>query len=64
MDLPLTDEQTAALLAELNRIIDNDRYPLSSRIRTLKDPRTSTALVGVVKLGLVQCGGDNPLLRI
>jgi len=28
------------------------------------DPRTSTALVGVVKLGLVQCGGDVPLLRI
>jgi hypothetical protein len=27
-------------------------------------PRTSTALVGVVKLGLVQCGGDNPLLGI
>jgi hypothetical protein len=27
-------------------------------------PRTSTPLVGVVKLGLVQCGGDNPLLRI
>jgi hypothetical protein len=27
-------------------------------------PRTSTALVCVVKLGLVQCGADNPLLRI
>jgi hypothetical protein len=27
-------------------------------------PRTSTALVGVVKLGLVQRGGDNPLLGI
>jgi hypothetical protein len=27
-------------------------------------PRTSAALVGVVNLGLVQCGGDDPLLRI
>ena len=27
-------------------------------------PRTSTALVGVVKLGLVQCGGVNALLTI
>jgi hypothetical protein len=27
-------------------------------------PRTSIARVGVVKLGLVQCCGDNPLLRI
>jgi hypothetical protein len=27
-------------------------------------PRASTALVGVVKLGLVQCDGDNLLLRI
>ena len=25
---------------------------------------TSTALVGVVNLGLLQCRGDNPLLRI
>jgi hypothetical protein len=28
------------------------------------DPRTSTALSGVVKLGLVQRSGDNSLLRI
>jgi hypothetical protein len=27
-------------------------------------PRTGTALVGVVKLALVQCSGDNSLLRI
>jgi len=27
-------------------------------------PRTGTTLVGVVKLGLVQCGGDNLLLGI
>jgi hypothetical protein len=35
MQLDLTDEQTAELLAELNRIIQNDRYPLSRRIRLL-----------------------------
>jgi hypothetical protein len=27
-------------------------------------PRTSTALVGVVKLGLIQCGGDDLFLGI
>ena len=31
MDLHLTDEQ-----AELDRIIENDRYPLSRRIRALR----------------------------
>jgi hypothetical protein len=36
MDLRLSEEQTAALLAELDRIIDNDRYPLSPRIRMLR----------------------------
>ena len=35
-----TDEQTAALLSELDRIIDGDRYPLSPRIRNLKEIRT------------------------
>jgi hypothetical protein len=39
MELDLTDEQTAALLRELDRIIDGDRYPLSPRIRTLKEIR-------------------------
>jgi hypothetical protein len=36
MNLGLTDEETAALLRELDRIIAEDRYPLSARIRTLK----------------------------
>ena len=36
MQLDLSDEETAALLAELDRIIRDDRYPLSARIRTLK----------------------------
>jgi hypothetical protein len=39
MNLDLTDEEAAALLRELNTIIDNDRYPLSPRIRTLRDIR-------------------------
>jgi hypothetical protein len=34
MLLDLTDEQTATLLAELDRIIDSDRFPLSPRIRS------------------------------
>ena len=33
----LTDEQAAALLKELNEIIDGDRYFMSQRIRTLKE---------------------------
>jgi hypothetical protein len=37
MSLDLTDEETAALLSELDRIIDGDRYPFSPRIRTLKE---------------------------
>ena len=36
MNLELTDEQAAALLKELDNIIDGDRYFLSPRIRTLK----------------------------
>jgi hypothetical protein len=39
MNLELPDEQTAALLRELDRIIADDRYPLSPRIVTLKTIR-------------------------
>jgi hypothetical protein len=39
MHLDLSDEQTVALLGELDRIIDGDRYPFSPRIRTLKEIR-------------------------
>ena len=35
MNVDLNDEEAAALLAELDRIIDGDRYPFSPRIRTL-----------------------------
>jgi hypothetical protein len=36
MTLDLTDEEKLALAAELRRTINEDRYPLSPRIRTLK----------------------------
>jgi hypothetical protein len=36
MHLDLTDEKDAALIRELRRITDNDRYQFSERIRTLK----------------------------
>jgi hypothetical protein len=36
MNLELTDAETAALLKELNDIIDGDRYFLSTRIKTLR----------------------------
>src|SRR5580704_1132034 len=36
MNLDLTDEETAALLRELDGIIDGDRYFLSERTKTLK----------------------------
>ena len=36
MTLDLTDEETAALLRELDALIDGDRYFMSQRIKTLK----------------------------
>ena len=36
MHLDLTDEETAALTQELHDIVENDRYPFSPRIRTLR----------------------------
>jgi hypothetical protein len=39
MNIDLTDEEAAALLRELNTIIENARYPLSSRIRILREIR-------------------------
>jgi hypothetical protein len=39
MQLDLTDEESEALLRELNTIIENDRFPLSPRIRTLRQIR-------------------------
>jgi hypothetical protein len=39
MEIRLTDEQAATLLRDLDSIIENDRYPLSQRIRTLREIR-------------------------
>jgi hypothetical protein len=39
MHLGLTDEQTALLLAELDRIIENDRYLFSAHIKALGEIR-------------------------
>jgi hypothetical protein len=39
MQLDLTDEESEALLRELNAIIENDRFPLSPRIRMLRQIR-------------------------
>ena len=36
MNLDLSDEEAAALLRELDGLIDGDRYFLSERIKTLK----------------------------
>jgi hypothetical protein len=36
MNLELTDGETAALLRELDGLIDSDRYFLSPRIKTLR----------------------------
>jgi len=34
--LDLTDEEAGALTQELQNIVENDRYPFSPRIRTLR----------------------------
>jgi hypothetical protein len=36
MQLEISDEQAAALIRELDQIIQDDRYPLSPRIQVLK----------------------------
>jgi hypothetical protein len=42
-DSHLTDEQVELLVAELDRIIAGDRYPLSARIRALREIRAAEA---------------------
>ena len=39
MHFDLIDEHAELLVAELDRIIDGDRYPLSARIRALREIR-------------------------
>jgi hypothetical protein len=36
MHLDLTDDEAAALTQELHDIVENDRYPFSPRVRTLR----------------------------
>jgi hypothetical protein len=40
MHLDLSDEETAALTQELHEIVENDRYPSSPRIHTLRGTQT------------------------
>jgi hypothetical protein len=44
MNLDLTDEETTALLRELDALIDSDRYFMSQRIKTLKAIRAKIRL--------------------
>ena len=44
MHLDLSDEEAAALLRELDGLIDGDRYFLSPRIKTLKAIRAKLRL--------------------
>jgi hypothetical protein len=37
MHLDLSDEETAALTQELHDLLESDKYPLSPRMRTLRD---------------------------
>jgi hypothetical protein len=37
MHLDLAEDEAAALAQELHAIVENDRYPLSPRIRTLRE---------------------------
>jgi hypothetical protein len=58
MDLKLTDEQAAALTRELNNIVQNDRYPLSPRIVTLKE------ILGLLRPEPVRAAAAAPAPRI
>jgi hypothetical protein len=39
-NLELTEEEAVTLLRGLDRLIDDDRFPISPRVRTLKAIRT------------------------
>jgi len=45
MNLDLTEEETAALVTELDRIIENDRYPvLATNSDAQRNPRRDQTL--------------------
>jgi hypothetical protein len=58
--LDLIDEEAAALLRLLNRAIDDDRYPLSPRVRTLRSitPAERTGSVAGGNADRARRGGD------
>ena len=60
MNLDLTDEETAALLRELDGLIDGNRYFMSQRVKTLKAIRakigpfaTRAPIAGLSPLGCI-----------
>ena len=61
MHLHLTDEQVALLVAELDRIIENDRYPLSRRAHVKREFPPPDQLQDVPLLNVThhyfQCNG-------
>ena len=58
MNLEISDDETAALIKELDDITRNDRYPFSPRVRTLKtilaklrpEPARETTVRSIVAL--------------
>jgi hypothetical protein len=65
MQLDLTDEEGAALLRELSNLIENDRYPLSPRIRLLRRIPICTPLATAIRrrpitVGTGKGGIDRP----
>ena len=60
-EFPGCQTERPGLLYQLPR--NGDRY-LGMTFRLEVYSRTSTALVGVVNLGLLQCSADYPLLRV
>jgi hypothetical protein len=62
-NLDLSDEEAAALVTRLTRIIDGERYPFSERTRTLKAiPREAQAGArsrAVAAEGLCAAASDN-----
>ena len=48
----------------LHQLAGNRYRHLGMPFRLEVDPRSSTGLIGLLKLGFVECSCDNPLLRV
>src|SRR6516162_5274659 len=59
MHLDLTEEETAALLKELDGLIDGDRYFLSSRIKTLRATRAASRAAATTAQAVRATAGDS-----